>query len=194
MKGSGVILAPIWNLVPFERSREQPTLCWRCSFPSPVETLRCGNWISLPNFRIAHLPCRPGLQGPGIAFHLTEVHTCSPVHQRNTTLGHQRIYVNLNALLWWSKTTISWDVMQCTLIEVHWCFRGTYCLYLQGFGVNQASSQQEAGGKQSIYRTTVLQPRWLYSSQWLVRSGNTGIHHRLSGPITASPEPVSHCF
>jgi hypothetical protein len=31
------------------------------------------------------------------------------------------------------KNIIFWDVTLCSLIEVYWCFRGMYCLHLQGW-------------------------------------------------------------
>jgi hypothetical protein len=39
------------------------------------------------------------------------------------------------------KTTVFWDVMPYSPIEVSWLFRGPYNLHLQGWRVNQASNE-----------------------------------------------------
>jgi hypothetical protein len=39
------------------------------------------------------------------------------------------------------KSTTFWDVTLCSTVQVNWCFRGTYCLHLQGQRVSQARRQ-----------------------------------------------------
>jgi hypothetical protein len=50
-----------------------------------------------------------------------------------------------------SCTKCLWDVMPCSPVEVYWCFRGKYCLHLQGW---RASNQ----------KSPVLHLRWWYFS------------------------------
>jgi hypothetical protein len=45
------------------------------------------------------------------------------------------------------KSTIFWDVMSLSVVEVHWCFTRTYCFHLQCQSVSQAISQQNVGSK-----------------------------------------------
>jgi hypothetical protein len=47
------------------------------------------------------------------------------------------------------RSTVVWDVTPFSPVGLHRRFGGTYCLYLQGQTVSQASSQQDAGSKQS---------------------------------------------
>lgn len=37
------------------------------------------------------------------------------------------------------RTFVLWGVMPCSVVEVYWCFRGKYCLCLQGWRVSQAN-------------------------------------------------------
>jgi hypothetical protein len=48
------------------------------------------------------------------------------------------------------KSTIFWDIMPCSLVEIHWYFQGVYYLCLQGGRVSWARNQQEVGGKKSV--------------------------------------------
>jgi hypothetical protein len=42
------------------------------------------------------------------------------------------------------KSTIFWDVMLCSFVDVHSCIGGMYCLQLLGQKIRQGSNQQEA--------------------------------------------------
>jgi hypothetical protein len=44
-------------------------------------------------------------------------------------------------------STVLWDAMLSSLIEVYRCFRGMYCLHLQVEKISQASNQYEAHRK-----------------------------------------------
>jgi hypothetical protein len=55
------------------------------------------------------------------------------------------------------KSTVSWGVTPCSLVEVHQCFWGMYCLHLQDQRVGHAINQQDVSSKQSTllwYQTT----------------------------------------
>jgi hypothetical protein len=41
------------------------------------------------------------------------------------------------------KSTTFWDVKPCSLVEAHWPFRETYCLYIKGWRVSQAGSDHK---------------------------------------------------
>jgi hypothetical protein len=64
-----------------------------------------------------------------------------------------------NTLNWWIWSShggdyeeyVFWDVMPYNLIQFHQHFRGTYCLYLHGLRVIQASRQQEEGSYHKQY-------------------------------------------
>jgi hypothetical protein len=38
------------------------------------------------------------------------------------------------------NSTVFWELTPSSLVDVYWCFGGTYCLYLQGRRVRQANS------------------------------------------------------
>jgi hypothetical protein len=46
---------------------------------------------------------------------------------------------NLCSLLFNEMKAIFWRVSTCSLLEVHKCFQGTYCLYFQGLNVSKYS-------------------------------------------------------
>jgi hypothetical protein len=43
------------------------------------------------------------------------------------------------------ESIIFWDVMPCSSVEAHQCFRGMYCHCLQGQQVKCARSREQAG-------------------------------------------------
>jgi hypothetical protein len=55
------------------------------------------------------------------------------------------VWVTTNLL----KSSISWDVKQCSPLKVNWHFTGTCHLHLQGRKTRQTRNQHEAGSKQS---------------------------------------------
>jgi hypothetical protein len=64
------------------------------------------------------------------------------------------------------KSTNFWGVTPCSMVEVHQCFWGTYCLHLQGQRVSQARNQQEADGKQSSSHFCSLLGVFTWLSLW----------------------------
>jgi hypothetical protein len=56
----------------------------------------------------------------------------------------------MHALVRMKSSTVFWDMMPCSSVDVNQCPRGTYCLHLQGQRVSQASNYEEGGGQQSF--------------------------------------------
>lgn len=55
-------------------------------------------------------------------------------------------FISLNSLYLYS--TVFWNGTPCSLTEVCWRFRRTYCHHLHGWSVNKASNKHNIGSKQ----------------------------------------------
>jgi hypothetical protein len=79
--------------------------------------------------------------------HFLHFHTCLEFH-REIYAAHLIMWEH-----WWLKQTgrpkssIFWDIMLCSLLNINWCFGGTCRLHLQGQRISQARNQCEADSK-----------------------------------------------
>jgi hypothetical protein len=55
--------------------------------------------------------------------------------------GGKVLYSEIHKLIQSMKSTVFWDVIPGSLIEVHQCLGGAHCLHLQGQRVIQAITQ-----------------------------------------------------
>jgi hypothetical protein len=56
------------------------------------------------------------------------------------------------------KSSILWNVMPYNLVEVYWCFRGTYCLHFRGQRVCQPASSLHAAQLLAYCLTLKMEP------------------------------------
>jgi hypothetical protein len=61
------------------------------------------------------------------------------------------------------QKSLFWDVMLCSLVEVNWCFKGKYCLHLQGKTVSQTNRQ--VASSNSRWRQYLLPEHWWRSTR-----------------------------
>jgi hypothetical protein len=74
-------------------------------------------------------------------------------------LLESNIWIHRKALLYIiliTKISTSWDTTLHSPLRINSRFRGTYCLYLQGWKVSQARDQYEAGSKQGFVSQLTL--------------------------------------
>jgi hypothetical protein len=59
-------------------------------------------------------------------------------------------------LMSYMNSAITWNVILCSLVEVHHNFGGIYCLHLQGHRESQACNEQETGSKNPVFWISYL--------------------------------------
>jgi hypothetical protein len=70
--------------------------------------------------------------------------------QNRITMDRSRL---LKRRSWWHlllQSSIFWDIMLCSPVEVNQSFRWTYCLHLQGWRVSHARNLHKADSKQNL--------------------------------------------